>query len=216
MEIILKYFDDFSDTQLRQMEQLQAIYTEWNEKINLISRKDIDNIYINHVLHSLSIAVVAQFLEGASVLDIGTGGGFPGIPLAIYFPNVSFTLVDSIAKKINAVNEIKDTLGLKNVTTHVGRVEEIKGKKFHFAVTRGVAPLSELWQWVDKKIEKGRMSEELRNGLLCLKGGAIENEIQETGMMKRIETWDIEDMFDEAYFKNKYVVHVRQLVTAYF
>jgi 16S rRNA (guanine527-N7)-methyltransferase len=147
MEIILKYFTDFSPQQLKQFTLLDKIYKEWNEKINVISRKDIDNIYEKHVLHSLSIAAVFDFEPGTGILDIGTGGGFPGIPLAIYFPEVQFHLIDSVAKKIKVVNAVAVELGLKNVTTQQIRAEDLIDRKFDFVISRAVAPLKDLWTW---------------------------------------------------------------------
>ena len=155
MEIVLKYFDGFTETQLQQFGMLEGLYKDWNEKINVISRKDIDSLYEKHVLHSLAIAAMCNFKPGASIVDIGTGGGFPGIPLAIFFPEVRFLLVDSIGKKIKVVQEVAAAIGLKNVTVVHSRVEEIKNKQFDFAVSRAVAPLGELWRWVNTFIKKG-------------------------------------------------------------
>ncbi len=147
MEIILKYFADFSPVQLDQLTALESLYKEWNEKINVISRKDIEGLYEKHVLHSLSIAAAFEFSAGSEIIDLGTGGGFPGIPLAIFFPEVKFHLVDSIAKKLKVVEAVAENAGLKNITTQHTRVEEIKGKKFDFVVSRAVAPLKDLWNW---------------------------------------------------------------------
>ena len=147
MQIILKYFSDFTPRQLEQYASLEALYKDWNSKINVISRKDIDGLYEKHVLHSLAIAAVFQFETGMEILDIGTGGGFPGIPLAIYFPEVKFHLVDSIAKKLKVVDAVAESLALKNITTQHIRAEEIKNRKFDFVVSRAVAPLKDLWKW---------------------------------------------------------------------
>src|SRR5260221_1082654 len=147
MDIILKYFDDFSETQLKQFAALKGLYTEWNEKINVISRKDIDNFYEHHVLHSLAIATKFNFSPGTNIMDLGCGGGFPGIPLAIFFPDVHFHLVDSIQKKLKVANEVASAIGLKNITTQHTRAEEIKDKKFDVVVSRAVAPLKDLWLW---------------------------------------------------------------------
>jgi len=147
VEIITKYFSDFTPQQVDQLKALGELYPSWNEKINVISRKDIDQLYIRHVLHSLAIATICQFEDGAQVIDIGTGGGFPGIPLAIFFPNVEFLLVDSIGKKITVVQEIAQAIGLKNVTAIHSRAEQIKNRSFDFAVSRAVAPLLDLWTW---------------------------------------------------------------------
>lgn len=209
MDIILKYFDDFSKKQVSQLQQLDALYKEWNEKINVISRKDIDTLYERHVLHSLAIAVVCTFDQGARVVDIGTGGGFPGIPLAIFFPDVEFVLVDSIGKKIKVVEGVADAIGLKNVTAVHSRVEQVKGN-FDFAVSRAVAPLGELWGWVNEKIKPGHKSEELPAGLICLKGGDLREEIKASGLKAKAQAWDVHDIFPEPVFEEKYVIYVRK------
>ncbi len=208
MDVILKYFDDFTENQLHQLRQLDGLYREWNEKINVISRKDIDSLYEKHILHSLAIAVVCNFQDGAEVIDIGTGGGFPGIPLAIYFPEVEFTLVDSIGKKIKVVKEIADSIGLRNVKAIHSRVEEIKNKKFDFAVSRAVAPLGDLWKWVENSLKKGHKSEELDNGLICLKGGDLMKEINESGLQSKVQAWSVYDIFPEPVFEEKFVLYV--------
>ena len=224
MEILLKYFSDFSPAQLKQFAALDPLYKEWNSKINVISRKDIDGLYEKHVLHSLAIAAAFQFEVGMEILDIGTGGGFPGIPLAIFFPEVKFVLADSIAKKLKVVDAVVGALELKNVTTQHLRVEEIKNKKFDFVVSRAVAPLKELWRWskpiLKKSHESGvqsRQSEtnsELRTmnselpspGLICLKGGDLTNEIHDSGTWPRV--MEISDIFNEEYFKTKFLLFV--------
>jgi 16S rRNA (guanine527-N7)-methyltransferase len=211
LEIIQKYFSDFSPTQLEQLKQLEGLYKEWNEKINVISRKDIDTLYERHVLHSLAIAVICPFDAGAEIVDIGTGGGFPGIPLAIFFPDVQFHLVDSIGKKIKVVNEVAQAIGLKNVTTLHGRVEEIQGRTFDYAVSRAVAPLGDLWKWINPKIRKGQKSDELPNGLVCLKGGDLNKEIMESGLKKIVQAWPVNNIFPEPAFDEKYVVYVPKL-----
>ena len=211
MEIILKYFADFSDGQLAQFRQLEGLYKEWNEKINVISRKDIDSLYERHVLHSLAIAALCNFDDGAEVVDIGTGGGFPGIPLAIFFPKVKFLLADSIGKKIKVVQEVAAATGLKNVTTVHGRVEEIKGRTFDFAVSRAVAPLGDLWKWINPVIRIGQKSDELPNGLVCLKGGDLTKEINESGLKKIVQAWSVDTVFPEPTFEDKYVVYVPKL-----
>lgn len=205
MDIILKYFSDFTEKQLQQFAALDELYKDWNSKINVISRKDIDSLYEKHVLHSLAIAAVIDFAEGTEIIDIGTGGGFPGIPLAIYFPQVKFHLVDSIAKKLKVVEAIAAATGLTNVTTQHIRAEEIKNRKFDFAVSRAVAPLKELWKWSKPLLKKGN-TQELPNGLICLKGGDLANEISESGLRPRIIT--IDEIFTETYFKEKYLLHV--------
>jgi 16S rRNA (guanine527-N7)-methyltransferase len=158
MEIVLKYFSDFTPVQLKQFAALDPLYKEWNSKINVISRKDIDGLYEKHVLHSLAIAAAFQFEPGMEILDIGTGGGFPGIPLAIFFPEVKFLLADSIAKKLKVVDAVVEALELKNVTTQHVRVEEIKNRKFDFVVSRAVAPLKELWRWSKPLLKKSHES----------------------------------------------------------
>src|SRR5688572_8501192 len=158
MEVILKYFSDFTPEQVKQIAALEPLYKEWNSRINVISRRDIDGLYEKHVLHSLAIAAVFQFEPGMEILDIGTGGGFPGIPLAILFPEVKFHLADSIAKKLKVVEAIAKALELKNIVTEHTRVEEIKNKKFDFVVSRAVAPLKELWKWAKPMLKKTRES----------------------------------------------------------
>lgn len=209
MELILKYFADFNDVQLHQLKQLEALYREWNEKINVISRKDIDSLYEKHVLHSLSIAAMVEIQPGSEVLDLGTGGGFPGIPLAIFFPEVKFHLVDSIAKKLKVVDAVAEGAGLKNITTQHSRVEELKNRKFDFVVSRAVAPLKDLWRW-SKPLIKTRNQANLKQdpapGLICLKGGDLSIEIQESGVKPRIIP--ILDIFNEDSFADKYMLYV--------
>ncbi|MES2704552.1 MAG: 16S rRNA (guanine(527)-N(7))-methyltransferase RsmG [Bacteroidota bacterium] len=211
MDIVLKYFADFTDTQLQQLQQLEGLYKEWNEKINVISRKDIDSLYERHVLHSLAIAAICPFDDGAHVVDIGTGGGFPGIPLAILFPNVRFLLTDSIGKKIKVVQEVASAIGLTNVTAVHSRVEEVKGRTFDYAVSRAVAPLGDLWNWVSPLIRKGQRSEELPNGLVCLKGGDLRDEIAESGLKKITQAWSVHNIFPEPAFEEKFIVYVPKL-----
>ena len=217
MQIILKYFSDFTPVQLQQFAALDGLYKEWNAKINVISRKDIDGLYEKHVLHSLSIAATFQFEPGLEILDIGTGGGFPGIPLAIFFPDVKFLLADSIAKKLKVVDAVAEGLGLKNVTIQHVRVEEIKNRKFDFVVSRAVAPLKELWRWSKPLLKKSHApldhsSESLSSsrlsppGLICLKGGDLANEIHESGTRPRV--MEIAELFNEEYFKMKYLLFV--------
>jgi 16S rRNA (guanine527-N7)-methyltransferase len=208
VEIVLKYFADFTDTQLQQFGQLEELYKEWNEKINVISRKDIDSLYERHVLHSLAIAAVCTFSKGAEVVDIGTGGGFPGIPLAIFFPEVEFLLSDSIGKKIKVVQGVADAIGLKNVTAVHKRVEEIKGRSFDFAVSRAVAPLGDLWKWIKPALRAGHKSEEFHNGLICLKGGDLREEIKASGLNPK--RWKVHDIFPEPAFEDKYVLYVQR------
>lgn len=206
MEIIARYFTDFTEAQHRQFQMLGPLYTYWNEKINLISRKDLSSLYEKHVLHALSIAAVCNFLPGARVLDIGTGGGFPGIPLAIFFPETHFVLVDSIGKKIKVVQEIVQETGLKNVTAVHTRVESLQEKAFDFAVSRAVAPLGELWKWSRPHLRKGKGSETLSNGLICLKGGDLSAEIAGSGLSARL--FPVADIFPEPFFTEKWLVYV--------
>jgi 16S rRNA (guanine527-N7)-methyltransferase len=233
MEIILKYFSDFSPGQVKQLQALESVYREWNEKINVISRKDIDGLYEKHVLHSLSIAAVFELPAGAEILDLGTGGGFPGIPLAILFPEVKFHLADSIAKKLKVVEAVVTAIGLSNVTIQHTRAEEIKNKKFDFVVSRAVAPLGELWKWskpllkrengqrrADPKVDSRESivdsrkpttdtkhrTPDSRPGLICLKGGDLAEEIQQSGLRPYIT--DIHDIFPLDYFSEKYILYV--------
>jgi len=207
MDIILKYFSDFTPQQLRQFEALKDVYKEWNEKINVISRKDIDSLYERHVLHSLSIAAAFEFETGDEIMDLGTGGGFPGIPLAIFFPEVKFHLVDSIAKKLKVVEAVAENISLKNVTTQHSRIEEIKNRKFDFVVSRAVAPLKDLWKWSKPLLKtKKRISTALSPGLICLKGGDLAAEIQESSTRPRL--MEIKDIFAEDFFKDKCILYV--------
>jgi 16S rRNA (guanine527-N7)-methyltransferase len=201
---------------------LEELYTGWNSKINVISRKDIGSLYEKHVLHSLSIATVFHFEPGSEIIDIGTGGGFPGIPLAIFFPEVQFHLVDSIAKKIKVANAVAENIGLKNVTTQNIRAEEIKNKKFDFSVSRSVASLKDLWKWSKSLLKKEIKSErKLTNreelihhssfathqpGLICLKGGDLTKEIQESGT--RPGVIELASIFSENFFKEKFLLYV--------
>ena len=212
VEIITRYFPDFSQEQIRQFKALEAVYTEWNAQINVISRKDIGSLYEKHVLHSLSIAAVYHFPPGSQVIDIGTGGGFPGIPLAIFFPETQFQLVDSIAKKLKVVDAVADALSLTNVCTQHIRTEEIRGKKFDIAVSRAAAPLKDLWSWARPLLRPQNIllaeSDTLPNasGLICLKGGDLTVEISESGTRPKIH--DIYDMFKEESFLDKYILQV--------
>lgn len=206
LAIIGKYFSDFTETQQAQLAQLGELYADWNQKINVISRKDIESLYERHVLHSLTIAALCNFHDGSRIVDIGTGGGFPGIPLAIFFPQVEFVLVDSIGKKIKVVQAVAEAIGLKNVKAFHSRVEEVNQGNFDFAVSRAVAPLAELWKWIKPFLLKGRNSDEFANGLLCLKGGDLKEEIRVSGL--RPHLFPINQIFQEDSFNEKFVVYV--------
>jgi len=205
MEVILKYFSDFTDRQLQQFTDLYELYKDWNNKINVISRKDIDSLYLKHVLHSLAVAAVIEFAPGSQIIDIGTGGGFPGVPLAIFFPEVQFHLVDSIAKKLKVINGVSEAIGLTNVTTQHIRAEEIKNRQFDFVVSRAVAPIKDLWHWGSPLIKRGN-KQELPNGLICLKGGDLVQEIAESTVKPRMIS--IDQIFREDFFKEKYLLHI--------
>lgn len=208
LELITKYFSDFTPVQEQQFNALDELYTDWNSKINVISRKDMDSLYEKHVLHSLSIAAAFEFADGTSIVDLGTGGGFPGIPLAIFYPNVQFCLIDSIGKKIKVVNAVAEALGLKNVTTRHSRIEDVKDKRFDFVVSRAVAPLKDLWRWSKPLLNK--TSSQPANqppGLICLKGGDLTNEISESNVRPRV--MEIHEIFKEEYFKDKFMLYVR-------
>lgn len=204
MDIILKYFPDLTDTQKEQRAALYDLYTDWNSKINVISRKDITNLYEHHVLHSLGIAKVIQFKPGTSVMDLGTGGGFPGIPLAILFPDTKFHLVDSIGKKVRVATEIANAIGLKNVTTRHCRAEEEK-QLFDFVVSRAVMPLTDLLKIIRKNISSEQHNA-LPNGLICLKGGELEREVMPVKHQTIVT--DLKDFFSEEFFETKKVVYV--------
>lgn len=203
-DIIFRHFPGLSATQKHQFELLFDLYKEWNEKINVVSRKDIDNLYVNHVLHSLGIAKVMEFKPGSTVLDVGTGGGFPGIPLAILFPGTQFHLVDSIGKKITVVNAVAQGLKLNNVKGQQIRAEEIKGE-YDFIVSRAVTRLKEFYGWISKKSKKHSVHP-LKNGILYLKGGELEEELAE--LKKECTVYNLSDYFTEEFFETKKVVYV--------
>lgn len=204
MELILHYFPNLSDTQKRQFEALYDLYTEWNAKINVISRKDIHNLYPHHILHSLGIAKAIQFKPGSRVMDLGTGGGFPGIPLAILFPEVQFHLVDSIRKKVRVAQEVATAIGLKNVSFRHARAEEEK-QLFDFVVSRAVMPLGDLVKICRKNISR-KDQNALPNGLICLKGGELEEEI--APLRQQTTVFELSDSFKEEFFATKKVVYV--------
>jgi len=204
MELILKYFPDLTETQIEKFTRLEELYKDWNSKVNVISRQDIDTLYERHVLHSLGIAKVMQFKSGTSVLDVGTGGGFPGIPLAIMFPDTQFHLVDSIGKKIRVVQEIAGALDLKNVKAEQIRAEKLEDT-YEFVVSRAVTRITPFVGWVRKNISRNSFHS-LRNGILYLKGGDLAEELAELNMKTR--TYDLSDYFTEEFFETKKVVYV--------
>jgi 16S rRNA (guanine527-N7)-methyltransferase len=203
LETIKRYFPNLSETQLEQFKAIAEVYKDWNQKINVVSRKDIDEIYIRHVLHSLAIAKIQSFQPGSKVLDVGTGGGFPGIPLAILFPETQFTLVDSIGKKIKVVEEVVEALELKNVTAINDRVENISGE-FDFIVSRAVAVMPSFVHWVKGKIAK-ESRHELKNGILYLKGGDLTEELKP---YRTVKIYELCDLFEEEFFDTKKVVYL--------
>jgi 16S rRNA (guanine527-N7)-methyltransferase len=211
--ILSKYFSDFTPHQVKQFNALEELYREWNAKINVISRKDIDSLYEKHVLHSLAIAAVFDFPAGMEIVDIGTGGGFPGVPLAIFFPEVKFHLVDSINKKLKIIEAVKEATGLDNITTQHTRAEDIKNRKFDFAVSRAVAPLKDLLKWSRPLLKNsqftvgpGDEAQVYKSGLICLKGGDLSQEISESGARPKMV--EISSLFDEEFFKEKYLLYV--------
>ena len=218
MKMILKYFSEFTEEQQWQFEMLEPLYKEWNEKINVISRKDIDSLYEKHVLHSLSIAAVFDFTDNMEIMDLGTGGGFPGIPLAIFFPNVKFHLVDSIGKKLKVIDAISHEIGLKNISTQHCRAEDIHNRKFDFVVSRAVAQLKELWSWSKPFLNNpkskisgkpaGMNGSNYSSGLICLKGGDLSNEISEIKLKPRV--FEIDAIFPEVFFKDKYILFLQK------
>jgi len=200
--LLLKYFPDLTEKQIEQFGKLEDLYHEWNEKINVISRKDMESLYEKHILHSLGIAKVMEFAPGTKVLDIGTGGGFPGIPLAILFPETEFTLIDSIGKKITVVQAVADGVGLQNVNAIHGRAEKLK-EKFHFVVSRAVTQMPEFLKWLKGKFEKEQFNPK-HNGILYLKGGDLAEEL--AGI--KCEIFNLKNYFDEEFFDTKRVVYV--------
>ena len=207
MNVIQKYFPNFSERQMQQFDALKELYDNWNQKINVISRKDMDHFYEHHVLHSLAIATQFDFTASDAVMDLGSGGGFPGIPLAICFPDVHFHLVDSIHKKLKVASSIAEEIDLQNITVQHTRAEDIKDKKFDVVVSRAVAPLKNLWYWSKPLLHKRPVHQAKRvTGLICLKGGDLSKEIHESGLHPQV--WEIENIFQEQFFKDKYILAV--------
>jgi 16S rRNA (guanine527-N7)-methyltransferase len=205
MEEILHYFPNLDDVQQHQFQRTFEVYKNWNDQINVVSRKEFDTFYERHILHSMSIAKFIQFQPGTRVLDLGTGGGFPGVPLAILFPEVAFTLVDSIGKKIKVVNEVSNALNIQNIRAFHQRVEEVKGQ-FDFVVSRAVAPLSDLLSWTKGKYS-GEQKNALPNGLICLKGGDLREEVNAVKMHFIVERYKLSDYFNEPFFETKELVY---------
>ena len=207
MGILTKYFTGFTEKQLQQFGALKNLYEEWNQKINVISRKDMDSFYEHHVLHSLAIATQFNFPDGFEVMDLGSGGGFPGIPLAIFFPEAHFHLVDSINKKLKVVEAVANEITLKNITVQHSRSEDIKDKKFDVVVSRAVAPIKELWFWSKPLLKKKPVDQPKKiSGLICLKGGDLSKEIAVSGCRPRI--WEISKIFEEEFFKEKFILNI--------
>ena len=206
MEIVKKYFADFTTVQDTQMAALKDLYISWNEKINVISRKDMDNFYLHHVLHSLTIATQFNFKKDMQVMDLGCGGGFPGVPLAIFFPETQFHMVDSINKKLLVIDEISSELHINNISTEHIRAEDIRNRQFDVVVSRAVAPLKDLWRWSKPLIKKNNnKAEEEPNGLICLKGGDLAKEIFESGCKPFV--WEVDKIFDDIYFHEKFMLY---------
>lgn len=207
MELLQKYFPELTEHQINQFDQLMPLYRDWNAKINVISRKDIENLYVHHVLHSLAIAKLIQFNPGAEILDLGTGGGFPGIPLAILFPDTHFLLIDGVSKKIKVVNAVAEAIELNNVKAKQLRIEEHR-QKHDFIVTRAVAKMEKLIPWTQKNIKK-KESHAQPNGLLALKGGLVYDELNDLPKGNYAEVYPISEFFTEPYFEEKYIVYVQ-------
>lgn len=206
MELLDKYFSEFTSTQRQQLEALGSLYQEWNARINVISRKDMDQFYLHHVLHSLTIATQFSFTPGSKVLDLGCGGGFPGIPLAIFFPETEFLLIDSIRKKLTVVESVAEGIGLNNITVKHSRIEEIRDRKVDVVVSRAVAPLGDLWKWSKPILRKKRpLTDNEPNGLICLKGGDLTVEIQQSNCKPYI--WEVDKIFPEAHFAQKFMLY---------
>lgn len=210
MQIIKRYFPNLTEKQLEQYSALQNLYAEWNEKINVISRKDMENLYERHVLHSMSIGKIVEFDPNDNVIDIGTGGGFPGIPLAILFPQTQFHLVDSIGKKIRVVTEVAKEIGLENVVAEQMRVEKAKKNNYDFAVTRAVAQTQKLYHWIKPALRKNKPSlvekDEFKHGILALKGGDLKEELAD--FKHNVRLYKLSEMFEEEFFETKKILYV--------
>lgn len=214
--IIEKYFTELSDEQKEQFNLLESLYTDWNSKINVISRKDINSLYLKHVLHSLAIAAVFDFKPGMHIMDVGAGGGFPSIPLAIMFPEVEFLAVDSIRKKLSVIEAVAEEAGIYNITTLHTRAEDIQNRRFDVVISRAVAPIKSLWQWTHRLIRPASVvkkdfmtpgsDEIIPHGLIMLKGGDLAQEISDSNLRPRV--WEIERLFEEEFFKEKFVLQV--------
>jgi 16S rRNA (guanine527-N7)-methyltransferase len=205
MDLINKYFPNLTALQKERFSALQALYSEWNAKINVISRKDIDNLYLHHVLHSLAVAKIIEFAPMTMVLDVGTGGGFPGIPLAILFENVEFHLIDTIGKKINVVKAIAESLKLNNVEARQERAEQVPNGLYDFVISRGVTKALPLYEWIKNKFSKNQYNK-LPNGILLLKGGDLSEELKE--LKRRYKIYELKDYFEEEFFETKKVVYI--------
>ncbi|MEM9545720.1 MAG: 16S rRNA (guanine(527)-N(7))-methyltransferase RsmG [Bacteroidota bacterium] len=210
MELIHKYFPNLESHQYAQFEQLRALYGEWNEKINVISRKDIDNLYLHHVLHSLVIAKFIEFKDDTKVIDLGTGGGFPAVPLAILFPNVKLTAIDGTRKKITVVNEVKAAVKIENLTAFQARAEEHRGSTYEFVVTRAVARIGKLKEWTTHLIDPENQRHALPNGIIALKGGRVKDETTELSKRDYYETHPIIKLINEPYFEEKYILYLQR------
>lgn len=209
MELIRKYFPDLTDHQYHQYELLGDAYREWNDKINVISRKDIDNLYVHHILHSLTIAKFIKFKDGTKVLDLGTGGGFPAVPLAIMFPNVHFMAIDGTRKKITVVNEVKEIAKIENLTALQQRAEEHR-KKYEFVVTRAVAKIDKLKMWSMNLIDPDDQNNAQPNGIIALKGGFVKDETKELSKKDYFETHPLTKLIDEPYYAEKYILYLQR------
>ncbi len=209
MELIHKYFPDLSEKQYHQYELLWDAYREWNDKINVISRKDIDNLYLHHILHSLTIAKFIQFKDGSKILDLGTGGGFPAVPLAIMFPEVKFTAIDGTRKKITVVNEVKELAKIENLTALHQRAEEHR-KKYEFVITRAVAKIERLKEWSMNLIDANDQRHAQPNGIIALKGGRVKDETNDLSKRDYFETYPLVNFINEPYYEEKYILYLQR------